>query len=65
MGFNPLQFGRDVSNEVKKVTWPTRKETLVTTALIVVMAILAAVFFMVVDWGLSNFIKAVLFGVKF
>jgi preprotein translocase subunit SecE len=46
---DPAKFIREVRSEVTKVTWPTRKETLVTTGLVFAMAALAAVFFFVVD----------------
>lgn len=49
----PLQFIRQVRQEVSKVTWPSRKETGVTTAMVFLMVGLASVFFMVVDWLLS------------
>lgn len=46
---NPAQFIREVRQEVAKVTWPTRKETLITTGLVLAMSALAAVFFLIVD----------------
>ena len=46
---NPGQFIREVRQELAKVTWPSRKETGVTTAMVFVMVILAAIFFFVVD----------------
>ena len=49
VAFAPAQFVREVRAEVAKVTWPSRKETLVTTGLVFVMAAAAAVFFFVVD----------------
>ena len=52
---NPLQFLREVRQEVSKVTWPSRKETTVSTAMVFVMVFLAATFFFVIDqvlgWG--------------
>ena len=48
------EFFRQVRQEAAKVTWPTRKETLITTAMVFVMSILAAVFFLVVDGVLSS-----------
>jgi len=47
--FDPAQYVRDVRSEVAKVTWPSRKETLITTGLVLAMSALAAVFFLVVD----------------
>ena len=49
MAFDPVKFIREVRSEVTKVTWPSRKETLVTTGLVFAMAALAAVFFFVID----------------
>ncbi len=46
---DPAQYVRDVRTEVAKVTWPTRKETLITTGLVLAMSALAAVFFLIVD----------------
>jgi preprotein translocase subunit SecE len=46
---NPIQFVREVRLEASKVTWPTRKETLTTTAMVFVMALLAAIFLFLVD----------------
>ncbi len=47
--FDPAQYVRDVRSEVAKVTWPSRKETLITTGLVLAMSALAAVFFLVAD----------------
>ncbi len=49
MAFAPAQFLREVRAEVAKVTWPNRKETLVTTGLVFAMAAAAAIFFFIVD----------------
>ena len=46
---SPAQFVREVRQELSKVTWPTRKELIVTTASVFAMAIAAAVFFFVID----------------
>ena len=54
---NPFEFLQQVRSEGAKVTWPTRKETMITTAMVFVMAVLASIFFLVVDmvmrWGVS------------
>jgi preprotein translocase subunit SecE len=47
--FDPAEFARETKREISKVTWPTRKETVVTTALIVVMALVAGMFFLAID----------------
>ena len=54
---NPFEFLQQVRAEGSKVTWPTRKETMITTAMVFIMAVLASIFFLVVDqvirWGVS------------
>ena len=49
MAFQPAKFVREVRAEIGKVTWPTRKETMVTTGLVFLMAAAAAIFFFVTD----------------
>ena len=61
MAFEPVKFVREVRTEVAKVTWPARKETLVTTGLVFAMAALAAVFFFVIDQAAGLGVR-VLFG---
>jgi len=46
---SPVRFIREVRAEVTRVTWPSRKETLITTGLVFAMAGLAALFFFVAD----------------
>lgn len=54
---SPLEFIRQVRQEINKVTWPTRKETIVTTIMVFIMVFVCATFFLVVDrclsWGVS------------
>ena len=57
---SPFQFSQQVRQEVSKVTWPSRKETTITTVMVFIMVIVAAVFFLIVDQALSVLIKAVL-----
>jgi preprotein translocase subunit SecE len=57
---NPLEFARQVRQEVGKVTWPTRKETAITTAMVFVMVVLAAIFFFIVDQVLSLLMRYVI-----
>jgi preprotein translocase subunit SecE len=57
---SPFQFIQQVRQEVSKVTWPTRKETTITTIMVFIMVVLAAIFFLLVDWFLSNGIKFIL-----
>jgi len=58
----PFKFIREVRAEVSKVTWPSRKETLVTPGLVFAMAALAAIFFFIADQLIGIGVRA-LFGV--
>ena len=58
---SPVDFFQQVRQEVSRVTWPSRKETTVTTAMVFVMVFIAAIFFFVVDQVLSYGVRA-LFG---
>ncbi len=49
MAVNVLKFMREVQAEARKTTWPSRKETLQTTGLVLVMVLITAVFFLLVD----------------
>ncbi len=53
-------FFRETRREVSKVTWPTQRETIMTTVMIVVMALMAGVFFFVVDNMLGFAISKIL-----
>ena len=57
---NPLQFMQQVRAEVAKVVWPTRRETLLTTAMVLVMATLTAIFFFFVDFLIRNGLEMIL-----
>jgi preprotein translocase subunit SecE len=46
---NPFKFMQEVRQETNKVTWPSRKETGITTAMVFIFAALAAVFFLLAD----------------
>ncbi len=58
--FDPAQFVREVRAETARVTWPSRKETLVTTGLVLALSALAAVFFLVVDQVIQFAMRLVL-----
>ena len=58
---DPAKFVREVRTEMGRVTWPSRKETLVTTGLVFAMVALAAIFFFFVDQIIGISIRA-LFG---
>ncbi len=49
---NPFQFIQQVRAEVSKVVWPTRRETLLTTVMVFIMAALTATFFSLIDLGI-------------
>lgn len=57
---NPLEFINQVRAEANKVTWPTRRETLITTALVIVMVLVASIFFVSVDQGLRLLVTFIL-----
>jgi preprotein translocase subunit SecE len=57
---NPFVFLQQVRTEVSKVTWPTRKETVITTIMVVVMVIASALFFLAADQVISFFITLIL-----
>ena len=61
---NPFEFLQQVRTEVSKVTWPTRRETVITTIMVVIMSIIAAVFFLGVDWVLGTIVRFIL-GMRF
>ena len=54
------QFVRQVRQEIAKVTWPTRKETGITTIMVFIMVALAAIFFFLVDQVLSLGVRGIL-----
>lgn len=58
--YNPFEFIQEVRQEVAKVTWPGRKEVWVTTAAVLVMVALAAIFFLVTDQVLGWLVSLVL-----
>ncbi|CAA6603827.1 Protein translocase subunit SecE [Rhodospirillaceae bacterium LM-1] len=55
----PGQFVRQVRQETSKVTWPSRKETSISTAMVFVMVFLTAIFFFVVDFMISQFVRLI------
>lgn len=55
---NPAKFIREVRSEVSKVSWPSRKETMISTTMVLVLAFVASLFFLAVDgifsWGIAQ-----------
>ena len=57
---SPLEFLRQVRAEGTKVTWPARRETLVTTMMVVAMAVFASLFFLLSDQIISRLVGLIL-----
>ena len=57
---NPVEFLRQVRQETSKVTWPTRRETVVSVVMVFIMVVLFSIFFFVVDQIFSFGIRAIL-----
>ncbi len=57
---NPFTFLQQVRSEVKKVVWPTRNETLVSTIMVLIMVLLASLFFMLADQLISWMVQSLL-----
>ena len=57
---NPLKFIQEVKKEAFRVTWPTGKETLQGTLMVVAMAIVASIFFLLLDQFFKFFLELVL-----
>jgi len=55
---NPITFLQQVRAEASKVVWPTRRETMISTVMVLIMAVLASIFFLLADTLIS-------FGVQF
>jgi len=56
---SPTEFIQQVRQELSRVTWPTRKETMVTTVMVFVMVFVAAMFFFVVDQALAYGVRLI------
>ncbi len=57
---NPITFLQQVRTEVGKVVWPTRREVILTTVMVFIMAALTATFFSLVDLGIRSGLRAIL-----
>lgn len=57
---NPLQFIQQVRAEIAKVVWPTRREVMLTTVMVFILAALTAVFFAIVDILIRGGLQTVL-----
>ena len=56
---NPLEFMRQVRQEASKVTWPTRRETSLSTGMVFIFVTMAGLFFFAVDQVFSTLVKVV------
>lgn len=57
---NPAKFIREVRQEMDKVIWPTRKETVVSTVMVLALVSVAAMFFVVVDRLIGTVVRAII-----
>ena len=57
---SPALFVRQVRQEISRITWASRRDTVTATITVLVMVFIAAVFFLIVDWMLSGLVQAVL-----
>jgi preprotein translocase subunit SecE len=57
---NPFEFMQQVRSEASKVIWPTRRETLITTGMVLLMVVFASLFFVTVDEALRLLVGLVL-----
>jgi preprotein translocase subunit SecE len=55
-----VQFLKEVQIELKKVVWPTRKDTIASTTVVLILVIIIAIYLGLVDLGLSRIIRAIL-----
>ena len=60
MSKNPVEFVREVRAEVSKVTWPTRRETMITTSMVFIFVVIAALFFLVADKVIAFVVQTLL-----
>ena len=56
---SPIQFFRPVKQEVKKVTWPSKKEVTQATIMVIILVAIAATFFFCVDWFFGSIVRAI------
>ncbi len=57
---NPAQFVRQVRQEINRITWATRRETMYASLSVLVMALIASLFFLLVDLVLSSIVEFLL-----
>lgn len=57
---NPAKFIREVREEAGKIAWPSRRETVISTTMVLVLVAIAATFFIFIDWIISSLVRVVL-----
>lgn len=57
---SPIEYVRQVRAEIKKITWPTKQETTISTVAVFIMVVFAAVFLFVADQALALMVKLIL-----
>jgi preprotein translocase subunit SecE len=57
---NPFEFLQQVRAEASKVTWPTRRETLITTGLVILLVVVSSLFFVAVDQAIRLILAFIL-----
>ncbi|MXQ09271.1 preprotein translocase subunit SecE [Alphaproteobacteria bacterium GH1-50] len=60
MATNPLQFVQQTRAEIAKVVWPTRREVVLTSAMVFLLSIVTAAFFFLVDWIIRQGLQGIL-----
>jgi preprotein translocase subunit SecE len=58
--FSPLRFFQEVRSEAQRVTWPSRRETLMTTMMVALMAVFTSLFFLLSDQIISRLVTLIL-----
>ena len=51
---NPVEFAQQVREEARKIAWPSRKEVMISTIMVMIMVTMAAIFFLAVDFILNK-----------
>jgi preprotein translocase subunit SecE len=59
---NPVEFAQQVREEARKIAWPSRKEVMISTVMVMIMVTMASIFFLVVDFILKQGIDKLLLG---
>lgn len=57
---NPAKFVREVRQEMRRVAWPTRKETIISTVTVLVLAAFASILFLLVDMVAGSVVRAII-----